>query len=60
MVKVLWYSILVSSCIFVESFLCPMVVTPTRLGEAKGIVSFHSPMTFCEFWMVYDYPWVIN
>ncbi len=42
MVKVLWYSISVSSCIFVETFLCSMVVTLTKVGEAKGIVGFDS------------------
>ncbi len=40
--KVLWYSFLVSSCILVETFLCSMIVPPTRVGEAKGIVSFDS------------------
>jgi hypothetical protein len=26
----------------VETFLCSMIVPPTRVGEAKGIVSFDS------------------
>jgi hypothetical protein len=43
MVNVLWYSILVSSCIFVKTFLCSMVVvTLTRVRKTKEIVNFES------------------
>ncbi len=49
MVKVLQYSILDSSCIFVEMFLCSMIVTLTIVREVKGLLVLIPKWHFVNF-----------